>query len=89
MSKIQYKLQILFSTNGKVYNLGTGRQTSLHDIFNSFESIFNKSIKYSYAQERKGDIKYSYANIDELTSLGYKPEYSVRRGLEEYINSNK
>lgn len=77
------------STNGKVYNLGTGRQTSLHDIFNSFESIFNKSIKYSYAQERKGDIKYSYANIDELTSLGYKPEYSVRRGLEEYINSNK
>lgn len=77
------------STNGKVYNLGTGRQVSLHDIFNYFESIFNKSIEYSYSQERKGDIKYSYANIDELSSLGYKPEYSVRKGLEEYMNANK
>ncbi|MEB6274416.1 NAD-dependent epimerase/dehydratase family protein [Staphylococcus xylosus] len=74
-------------TNGKIYNLGTGEQVSLLNLFNYFTSIFNKSIDYDFEKERDGDIKYSYAEIDGLKSLGYSPEYDIKSGLKKYVKS--
>ncbi|RIO50927.1 NAD-dependent epimerase/dehydratase family protein [Staphylococcus hominis] len=77
------------NTNGHIYNLGTGVPSSLKDIFDNFTNLFNKQIEYNYSIERKGDIRHSYANIDGLSSLGYKPKYTVEKGLQEYIYSQQ
>ncbi|HBC9226996.1 NAD-dependent epimerase/dehydratase family protein [Staphylococcus epidermidis] len=75
------------NTKGHIYNLGTGIPSSLKDIFDNFTNIFDKQIEYNHSIERKGDIKHSYANIDSLSSLGYKPEYTIEKGLLEYVHS--
>ena len=38
-------------TNGKVYNLGTGKQTSLNEIFNIFKDNFGYSIPHKYEKK--------------------------------------
>ncbi|MCS4487113.1 NAD-dependent epimerase/dehydratase family protein [Staphylococcus americanisciuri] len=74
-------------TNGEVLNVGTGKQTSLKDIFHAFEASYNKKIEYRFEPERKGDVKHSVSDITELKDIGYNPQYTISRGLEEYLNS--
>lgn len=76
-------------TNGKIYNLGTGSQTSLLQIFEEFQQIYDKNISYTFTEERSGDIKDSYAQIDALKALGYEPKYCIKDGLKAYVNSTK
>ena len=74
------------SSNGKIDNLGNGNQISLLQIFNTFEKLYKKTINHRFSDPRSGDIKHSYAQIEELTSLGYEPKYSVEDGLAAYVN---
>lgn len=73
-------------SNGKIFNLGTGNQLSLLQMFEEFEKLYGKTIDYKFTEPRSGDIKYSYAQIEGLNKLGYNPKYSVQEGLKEYIN---
>ncbi|MBO1214790.1 NAD-dependent epimerase/dehydratase family protein [Staphylococcus nepalensis] len=73
-------------SNGKIFNLGTGNQLSLLQMFEEFEKIYDKTIDYEFTEPRSGDIKYSYAQIEGLNKLGYNPKYSAQEGLKEYIN---
>ncbi|PTI80744.1 NAD-dependent dehydratase, partial [Staphylococcus xylosus] len=72
-------------TNGKVFNVGNGQQTSLKAIFNAFKSNFDKSINYKFEHTRDGDVKHSYADITPLMNIGYKPNYTIVNGLKEYL----
>ena len=72
-------------TNGKILNLGTGKQLSLVQMFSEFEKLYNKTIPYDFSKPRNGDIKHSYAQIDDLNNLGYLAKYNVQEGLKEYI----
>ncbi|MDO5376284.1 MAG: NAD-dependent epimerase/dehydratase family protein [Staphylococcus rostri] len=74
-------------TNGEVLNVGTGKQTSLKDIFHAFEASYNKTNDYQFDEARKGDVKHSVADITPLTEMGYTPKYTINSGLEEYLNS--
>lgn len=71
--------------NGKIFNLGTGQQLSLLQIFAEFEKLYNKTISYNFSKARDGDIKYSYAQIDGLNKLGFTPRYNLQEGLKAYI----
>lgn len=73
-------------TNGKVLNVGTGHQTSLKDIFHAFEASYHRTIEYQFDEARKGDVKHSVADITQLSNIGYKPQYTINSGLEEYLN---
>ncbi|MCO4351523.1 hypothetical protein MTR07_12005 [Staphylococcus agnetis] len=76
-------------SNGGIYNVGTSIPTDLNTVFNTFE-IFNKTINTKYYDFRKGDVKHSYADISKiLNKLGFKPQYDILRGLNEYIKYNK
>ncbi|MBF2779556.1 NAD-dependent epimerase/dehydratase family protein [Staphylococcus saprophyticus] len=72
--------------NGKVFNLGNGRQSSLLEIFEIFEMLYGKTINYQFKSAREGDIKYSYAQIEDLKKMGYLPKFNIKDGLQEYIN---
>ncbi|MEK4843812.1 MULTISPECIES: NAD-dependent epimerase/dehydratase family protein [Staphylococcus] len=73
-------------TNGKIYNLATGKQISLLEIFDKFKMVYNKTINYQFAESRSGDIKHSCADIKGLEALGFNPQYDIMSGLTEYIN---
>lgn len=74
---------------GNVYNVGTGKETTLNNLLRMVSKILNEEIEIRYLEERKGDIKQSYAQIDLLKSLGFKQNYSVENGLEKYISNLK
>jgi nucleoside-diphosphate-sugar epimerase len=82
---------------GKVYNVGTGKQTSLNQLFliikNNLIDIYSrrgqlenavdlKLIEARYAPFRKNDIRYSFACIEESNRyLEYYPKVSMNIGL--------
>lgn len=73
----------------KVYNVATSKVTSLNSIIDIFGEISGKDISVNYEGARPGDIKESYASIDKIQALGYKPKYTINVGLKKYWNSSK
>lgn len=81
-------LKLLLSTKEAlhdVYNVATGNRTTLNDDIHAFEQAMDQKLEIEYLPARAGDIKESYADITKLKSLGYVPEYSIEKGLREYV----
>lgn len=72
------------SASHGVYNVASGLQTSVNDMIQAYENITGKTLQIDYKPERKGDIKYSYADISKLSKLGYCPIYNIEDGLKKY-----
>ncbi|WEV56548.1 GDP-mannose 4,6-dehydratase [Ligilactobacillus acidipiscis] len=70
-----------------VYNVATGKWTTLNDDIHAFEKAMDKKIDVEYLPARTGDIKESYADITKLSLLGYHAEFSINEGLREYVES--
>jgi UDP-glucose 4-epimerase len=74
---------------GKTFNIGTGIKTSINELAQVLIKQANKSdVEVKHVDERKGDIKESYADICKAKKeLGFKPKFSIRKGLKEFVNS--
>ena len=86
---------------GKVYNVGTGKQTSLNDLFKLIKAslidiyIENRnngkveqisSIEPIYDSFRKGDVRHSFAQVTKAnSSLRYNQMVDIREGLKSTI----
>ncbi|TYB31221.1 MAG: SDR family oxidoreductase [Candidatus Mcinerneyibacterium aminivorans] len=73
--------------NGKIYNVACNKQNSLLEIIQIMEEITDKKAQINYEMRRKGDIKYSYADISRIKKHGFAPQYSIKEGLKKYFNS--
>lgn len=61
-----------------VYNLGTGKGTSVLDLVETFKKVNNIEVPYVIAPRRAGDIPECYANADKaLKELGWRAEKNV------------
>ena len=69
---------------GEVFNVATGRSVSLNRVSHEMNSLFRASLKPRYEAARKGDIRYSRADITALCRLGFKPRYDLRTGLRAF-----
>lgn len=67
-----------------VYNIGYGQQNSLLDVIRQYERISGKQLKLTFADARQGDIAESLADVTKLTELGFKSQWGLMNGLEEY-----
>ncbi|SFH81653.1 UDP-galactose 4-epimerase [Tindallia magadiensis] len=62
----------------QIYNLGTGRGTSVLELIQAFEKTNGISIPWEFTEKRAGDIAVSYANVDKAKlELGWKAERSI------------
>ncbi|MGB9756503.1 MAG: SDR family oxidoreductase [Candidatus Bathyarchaeales archaeon] len=75
---------------GKTFNIGTGTKTSINELAQVLIEQANKPhTEITHVEERKGDIKESYADIRKAQrELGFKPKFSIREGLKEFIESS-
>lgn len=78
---------------GEVFNVAFGNRTTVNELTTALRQNLSKydssisSIKMNYVSERKGDVKHSLASIEKAKKLlGYNPQFSLERGLEEAIN---
>jgi UDP-glucose 4-epimerase len=61
-----------------IYNLGTGKGTSVLELHAAFETAVGKKIPYKFAPRREGDIDACYANCDKaLKDLDWKTRLGV------------
>ena len=61
-----------------VFNIGTGKGTSVKEAVEAFEKACGHEIKYVYGPRRPGDIAVSYAATEKAEKLlGFKAEYSI------------
>jgi UDP-glucose 4-epimerase len=62
-----------------VYNLGTGKGTSVLELVHLYEKANKLKIPYVIGPRREGDIAASYADITKAKNeLGFVPHYSVK-----------
>ncbi|MDA9356688.1 NAD-dependent epimerase/dehydratase family protein [Flavobacteriaceae bacterium] len=71
----------------KIYNIGNNKTESLKDFIIIIEDLMNKkAIKEMYPMQQ-GDVPKTFADITELIKdYGYKPDTSIIRGLDEFVN---
>lgn len=61
-----------------IYNLGTGKGTSVLELVNTFEKVTGKKIKYRIVERREGDIAEYYADPTKAKEeLGWIAEYDI------------
>lgn len=71
---------------GQAFNIAYGGREYLIDIYRILARALGKNLEPVYGPDRKGDIKHSNADISNARRLlGYDPEYSFERGLNEAI----
>ena len=80
------KANILASQKGnETYNVALGHSTSVLELAEKIIKITNSKSQIKFLEERPGDIKHSKANPEKFNQLGFEPEYTIDRALEETI----
>jgi nucleoside-diphosphate-sugar epimerase len=73
---------------GQVFNIGTGRQTSINQLFETLGRIFEVELEPVYEVARAGDIIHSYANPARARDiLGWSAQVGFEEGLRQLVES--
>lgn len=76
----------------QVYNVACGRQVSLNEVVGLLKQISQKEILPEYSNPRLGDIEHSLADIEKISTIGYKPKINFEMGLrivyDYYLNES-
>ena len=71
-------------TGCEVFNLGTGKGTSVLEIVKAYEAACGREIPYEVVARRPGDIASAYANTEKAARvLGWKAQYGVQKMCED------
>ncbi len=65
-----------------IYNLGTGKGSSVLEVVHAFEKANNVAVPYQICDRRPGDITIAYANADKAEKeLGWKADTPLEEAL--------
>lgn len=74
-----------------IYNLGTGKGTSVFEMITAFEKASEKKLPYKVVERRAGDLAEIYADSSKAEKeLGWKAELTVEDAMRDtmsYLNS--
>ena len=72
-------------TTGKVFNLGSGTNYSVNEIYSMIASLLGSSVKPAYKPDLPGEAFANLADISLAKSLGWRPRISLKEGLQTSI----
>lgn len=73
-----------------IYNLGTGKGTSVLGVINAFEEATGVKVPFVFAPRRPGDVTANYANVDKAErELHWKATRSVAQACADAYNFQK
>lgn len=62
----------------KIYNVGTGLDTTICELINEFENVNQTKLNYKFGSRREGDLQSSYSNVELIKKeLGWSAKYSI------------
>ncbi|MCD8195192.1 MAG: UDP-glucose 4-epimerase GalE [Coprobacillus sp.] len=70
-----------------IYNLGTGRGTTVLELVHAFEEANNMKINYKVGARRDGDVPENYANCDKAyKEMGWKATRTIKDACRDSWN---
>ena len=77
---IESILNAIKNGTGGTYNIGSGKTTTINDLAKVIISISKKNIKISHLPPKKGDIKFSGADITlAKNEIKYSPKFNLEK----------
>jgi UDP-glucose 4-epimerase len=70
------------ASNGRVFNVGTGTNYSVNEIYALIEGILQTGLKPIYKPDLPGEAELTLADITESKRLGWEPKVDIHEGLE-------
>jgi len=69
-----------------IYNIGTGIETNINEIFRKIKELTNSDCKEIHAPEKLGEQKRSCLDFSKVKQeLNWEPEYNLEKGLGDTI----
>ncbi|EHP87444.1 SDR family oxidoreductase [Methanotorris formicicus] len=70
----------------EVVNIGTGKETSVNELFKIIANELNYKDKAIYDDPREGEVRRIYLDIKKAEMLGWKPEVDLKEGIKRVVN---
>jgi UDP-glucose 4-epimerase len=71
-------------TNYEVFNLGTGKGSSVLEAINAFEKVTGEELNWSFAPRRAGDVVQAYADTTKANNvLGWQTELTLEDAMRD------
>jgi UDP-glucose 4-epimerase len=69
-----------------LFNIGTGKETTLNEVYGKIAKIFNKEARPIYLPDRLGEqLQYSLDSEKVFKELGWRPKINLEEGLRKTI----
>lgn len=83
---VDANLKAIHAGDGRVYNIGSGVETSVNQIFEALKAIMGFVGEPIYAAPRSGEIRRMCLSIGKaVAELGWKPSVSLSEGLRRTV----
>lgn len=80
-------LEVLDKAEGEIFNIGTGKETSVNQLYRKMCSILNCSTEPIYKEQRPGEINRISLKIDRVKeSIGWEPRVDLETGLKDTLD---
>jgi UDP-glucose 4-epimerase len=74
------------SKKSGIYNIGTGKETEINQLFRKIQYLAGSSIEAIYGPEKVGEQRRSSLDCSRAKEeLGWEPKYNLEQGLKETI----
>jgi UDP-glucose 4-epimerase len=70
---------------GRVFNIGTGVNFSVNEIYQLIEGLLRTGLKPIYKPDLPGEAQITLADISNAQSLGWSPKIDIEEGLKRSI----
>ncbi|PYN77252.1 MAG: hypothetical protein DMD96_24340 [Candidatus Rokuibacteriota bacterium] len=72
-------------TDGQIYNVGSGVNYSVNEVFHEVEAILRTGLAPVYKDDLPGEAEITLADIQKELGLGWLPRVGLREGIEMSI----
>lgn len=84
---VKANLMALEKGSGEIYNLGTGKETSVNELFENMRAVMKIDLEPIYAPARLGEVeRIALDNTKAREKFGWKPDYNLDKGLAMTID---
>jgi len=83
---VRANMMALNKGKGGTYNISTGKETSVNEIFKYLVEFTGKEIKEKHGDPKKGEQRRSCLDYSKAKKeLGWEPKYDIKKGLKETV----
>ncbi len=70
-------------TIGQAFNISSGQEYEVIELIKSVSTILRKPIPYTIVNDQKNEIPHQALDCAKIRTLGWKPRWTFRRGIQE------